>query len=385
MTETKRVAPMHLILAPLWGMFALFINVASANETHKRLDDRQSAMIPIAALTASGDTHKLADALNNGLDNGLTINEIKEIFIHSYAYAGFPRALNGIMTFMDVVSKREANGVKDNIGKEATPVPDDYDANSFGHQVRNNLTGRDMTNRTTGYAGFVPTIETFLVEHLFADIFYRDVLNVQDRELLTISILAAMPGAEAQLTSHMKLSLRVGYSPSQLLDFTQVLSASVSHDSASRARTVLGTVTDIDATAGSINSVSVNTDSTVTQGSLAYFSGVAKVSSRFSSPVDNHYRGAMVEFEAGARTAWHTHPLGQTLIVISGKGLVQSEGHDVQEMLPGNVITIPPNTRHWHGAAKDSPMSHIAISTPENGNTVTWMEQVKDETETKAQ
>ena len=86
-----------------------------------------------------------------------------------------------------------------------------------------------------------------------------------------------------------------------------------------------------------------------------------------------------MEFEAGSRTAWHTHPKGQTLVIISGKGLVQNEGGDIQEMLPGNVITIQPSTRHWHGAAPDSSMSHIAISTPDNGETVTWMELVSQE------
>jgi integrase len=86
-----------------------------------------------------------------------------------------------------------------------------------------------------------------------------------------------------------------------------------------------------------------------------------------------------VNFEAGARTAWHTHPLGQTLIVISGRGLVQSEGGVVQEILPGDVVWIPANARHRHGAASNSPMSHVAISAPRNDLTVEWMEHVNDE------
>lgn len=363
------------IMTHLLGLVALFISTSGTAE-EASLTGRQAAIVPIAAHTASGDVQQLTGALNNGLDNGLTINEIKEIFIHSYAYAGFPRALNGIITFMDIVAERKAKGITDDTGKEATPLPADYDANEFGHQVRNTLTGRDMTNRTTGYAGFVPPIDTFLVEHLFADIFYRDVLSVQDRELVTISMLAAMTGVEAQLTSHMKLSLRVGYSPAQLQDFVKIMMTSVSQDSAIRASSVLETVADTLTAVNGVRAVTVTSDTSASQGSPANFTGVAKVSSRFSSPVDGHFRGALVEFEAGARTAWHTHPKGQTLIIISGKGLVQSEGGDIHEMLPGNVITIPPETKHWHGAAKDSPVSHIAISTPENGNTVTWMEQV---------
>ena len=376
MSQSIRLSLKQVIVTPLLGLCALFVSAVDATEESQSLDKRQAAMIPIAALTASGDVKTLNDALKVGLENGLTVNEIKEIFIHSYAYAGFPRALNGIMTFMDVAAERKAQGITDEVGREATPLPEDYNANSYGHQVRNALVGQDMSNRTTGYAGFVPTIEIFLVEHLFADIFYRDVLTVEDRELLTISMLSAMPGAEAQLTSHMKLSLRVGYSPAQLLEFTRILKDSVSQDSAIRASNVLRSVANIYANIETMPHVIVNNDSTVTQGSPANFSGVAKVSSRFTSPIDGHYRGALVEFEAGSRTAWHTHPKGQTLVIISGKGLVQNEGGDIQEMLPGNVITIPPSTRHWHGAAPDSPMSHIAISTPDNDKTVTWMEPV---------
>ncbi|HAD89375.1 carboxymuconolactone decarboxylase family protein [Alteromonas australica] len=379
MSQSISLSLKQVIVTPLLGLFALFVSAVDATEESQSLDKRQAAMIPIAALTASGDVQTLNEALKAGLENGLTVNEIKEIFIHSYAYAGFPRALNGIMTFMDVASKRKAQGMTDEVGREATPLPDDYNADSYGHQVRNALVGRDMSNRKTGYAGFVPTIETFLVEHLFADIFYRDVLTVKDRELLTISMLSAIPGVEAQLTSHMKLSLRVGYSPAQLLEFTRILKDSVSQDSAIRASHVLSSVANIDVNNETTKHVTVSTDSTVTQGSPTNFSGVAKVSSRFTSPIKGHYRGALVEFEAGARTAWHTHPKGQTLIIISGKGLVQNEGGDIQQMLPGNVITIPPNTRHWHGAAPDSFMSHIAISTPDNGETVTWMELVSQE------
>lgn len=379
MSQSIRLSLKQVIVTPLLGLCALFVSAVDATEESQSLDKRQAAMIPIAALTASGDVQTLNEALKAGLENGLTVNEIKEIFIHSYAYAGFPRALNGIMTFMDVASERKAQGMTDEVGREATPLPDDYNANSYGHQVRNALVGRDMSNRKTGYAGFVPTIETFLVEHLFADIFYRDVLTVKDRELLTISMLSAMPGVEAQLTSHMKLLLRVGYSPAQLLEFTRILKDSVSQDSAIRASHVLSSVANIDVNNETTKHVTVSTDSTVTQGSPTNFSGVAKVSSRFTSPIKGHYRGALVEFEAGARTAWHTHPKGQTLIIISGKGLVQNEGGDIQQMLLGNVITIPPNTRHWHGAAPDSSMSHIAISTPDNGETVTWMELVSQE------
>ena len=367
------ISTVQIVCLYLTAVFASYAVDDQAVQKANTLDARQQAIIPIAAFTAAGNIDELEGALNSGLDKGLSVNEVKEIFIHSYAYVGFPRALNGINAFIGVMDERKQRGITDKLGDEATPVPADYDANAYGNQVRNELVGRDISNRTTGYAGFVPTIDKFLVEHLFADIFYRDVLSVKDRELVTISMLAALPGAEAQLTSHTNLSVRVGYSHKQLLHFIQVLNDSVSQDSAIRAMSVVEKITDVSAIVSTIKAVEVKHDTSFVLGADDKFSGKAKVSSRFTSPVAENYSGAMVEFEAGARTAWHTHPKGQTLIIISGKGLVQSEGGEVQEMLPGNVVTIPPNTKHWHGAASDSAMSHIAISTPENGQTVSWL------------
>ena len=335
------------------------------------LSARQQAIIPIAAHTASGDIAALNTALADGLDAGLTVNEIKEIFIHAYAYVGFPRALNGINAFNRVVDNRKSNGINDKLGKSATPVPENFDDNAYGHEVRNGLVGRDISNRTTGYAAFVPTIDVFLVEHLFADIFYRDVLSTADRELVTISMLAALTGTDAQLTGHMNISMRVGYSAKQLLAFTQVLANNVDVAAASRAFNILTTISDIDASEQPTK-VIVDSGKSTNTGSADKFSGKAIVSSMFKAPASSHYRGGIVSFEKGAKPAWHTHPNGQTLIVISGKGYVQQKGEEKLLMEEGSVVTIPPDTLHWHGATDESPMAHVAISTPEAGSTVSW-------------
>ena len=160
-------------------------------EDKQTLSARQKAIIPIAAFTATGNMQKLEIALSEGLDAGLTVNEIKEILVHTYAYAGFPRALNGIDTYMAVLDKRKEQGINDKTGKEATPIPADFDKTAYGHKIRNSLVGSDMSKRTSGYPVFAPIIDQFLVEHLFADIFYRDVLSHQERELATISILGS--------------------------------------------------------------------------------------------------------------------------------------------------------------------------------------------------
>jgi len=321
--------------------------------------------------TASGNLSALDKALEDGLNAGLTVNEIKEIFIHSYAYVGFPRALNGINTFSRVIDNRKSNGINDALGKAATPLPDKFDQNAYGHKVRNALVGRDISNRTSGYAAFVPTINLFLVEHLFADIFYRDVLSTQDRELVTISMLSALAGTDAQLTGHMKISMRVGYSQEQMLAFTEVLKDNVDLGAGSRAFNVLTSISEIETNQTPTKVILESGDASIT-GSSDKFSGHVTVSSTFKAPASHHYQGGIVNFDKGARTAWHTHPNGQTLIVISGKGYVQQKGAEMMLIEKGSVVTIPADTFHWHGAAKDSPMAHVAISTPESGSTVSW-------------
>jgi 4-carboxymuconolactone decarboxylase len=114
-------------------------------------------------------------------------------------------------------------------------------------------------------------------------------------------------------------------------------------------------------------------------GPAEYFTGSVKIDSRFQRNAPARIGGALVTFEAGARTAWHTHPLGQTLIVASGCGLIQMEGGEIQEIRPGDIVWIPPGERHWHGAMAGSTMSHYAISEAVDGKSVDWMEKVSDE------
>ncbi|MGC1860683.1 MAG: cupin domain-containing protein [Methylocystis sp.] len=115
------------------------------------------------------------------------------------------------------------------------------------------------------------------------------------------------------------------------------------------------------------------------KGSPQYFTGVVRVDPLFDAPDPARVVGASVTFEPGARTAWHTHPLGQTLIVTAGCGRVQREGGPVEEIRPGDVIWIPPGEKQWHGAAPTTAMTHIAIQEKLGGKTVDWMEPVSDE------
>ena len=115
------------------------------------------------------------------------------------------------------------------------------------------------------------------------------------------------------------------------------------------------------------------------KGSAEYFTGTVRIDPLFEAPEPARVRGASVTFEPGARTAWHTHPLGQTLIVTSGLGWAQREGGSIEEIRPGDVIWFAPNEKHWHGATPTTAMTHIAIQENLEGQVVQWMEKVSDQ------
>jgi len=115
------------------------------------------------------------------------------------------------------------------------------------------------------------------------------------------------------------------------------------------------------------------------EGPAEYFTGRVTVTGQFQRPEPSRVGGAIVHFEPGARTAWHKHPLGQTLIVTEGVGWTQVEGGEKAEFHAGDILWCPPNRKHWHGATPTSAMTHIAIQEAQNGSPVTWMEHVTDE------
>jgi alkylhydroperoxidase/carboxymuconolactone decarboxylase family protein YurZ len=222
-----------------------FVTTAKAGNMNKEttLDKRQQAIVTIAAFTTMGDVDRLKPALNQGLDNGLTVNEVKEVLVQMYAYAGFPRSLGGIWAFMGVMDERGAKGIEDEQGREASPVPADLDRDAYGERVRADLSGlKEIPTTKAPYQEFCPIIDTYLKEHLFADIFARDVLTHQERELATIACLASLGGAEGPLNFHMGAAMNTGLSEGQMHDFVKVLGDQVGQKEADSAGKVLEAV-----------------------------------------------------------------------------------------------------------------------------------------------
>ncbi len=230
----------------LAGIFILITGFSAISEAQtvniQTLNSKQQSIVSISAFTANGDLEKLKTGLNEGLEAGLTVNEIKEILVQMYAYTGFPRSLNGINTFMAVMDERQKKGIKDEMGKDASPLPANMNKDEYGARVRAKLAGSDVIPPPSGYQLFAPIIDTFLKEHLFADIFARDILDYQGRELATISALASMTGTAGQLRFHLGAAMNTGLTETQMKDFISVLKVKVGKTEAEGANQVLTAV-----------------------------------------------------------------------------------------------------------------------------------------------
>lgn len=335
------------------------------------LNVREKAIVRIASQTASGCLKKLEKSMHYGLDNGLSVNEIKEILIQQYAYAGFPRALNGVSTFIKVTQARKDAGIADKAGDEGTPLAQNVDKNAFGSKVQEELIGAKATG---AYQAFTPALDAFLKEHLFADIFGRGVLSRQDREIATVAALSSVKGVEPQLRSHVKIALHIGVSPAKIVGIMDMTKSC-------KGRKILKQVLKERAAAQPSDakiSVARAGDMKSYDGAAANFTGKVKVFPLGDKDALPSVSKGLVRFEAGARTVWHTHPVGQMIIIVDGVGRVQQEGGEIVKVYAGDAVWFPAGVKHWHGADENQAMSHYALTGVQDGEAVTWMEPVKD-------
>jgi 4-carboxymuconolactone decarboxylase len=227
----------------LAGIFISVFSIATIPEAqtvkNEGLNAKQEKIVTIAAFTAKGDLDKLKTALSEGLDAGLTVNEIKEVLVQMYAYTGFPRSLNGLGTFMSVMEERQKKGIKDEPGREASPLPANKSRLQLGTEIQTSLIGSPAAGAIYTFA---PAIDAFLKEHLFGDIFGRDNLDFQSREIATISALASMEGVNPQLQAHFNIGFNTGLNEAQMKSLISVLAAKVGEKEADSAKDVLDRV-----------------------------------------------------------------------------------------------------------------------------------------------
>ena len=205
------------------AMLLLFFMGGFAQANAQQMDTlskKQQAIVPIAAMTAKGDTEQLKTVLAEGLDAGLTVNEIKEVMTHLYAYAGFPRSLNALTAFMGVLDNRKAKGIVDTEGMDAAPMPEDKTSLELGTEVQTRLSGAPVKG---GVMDFVPAIDYFLKAHLFGDLFGRNNLDEACREIATLSALSALDGTEGQIKAHLRYASNAGVTGGQLWQIANIL------------------------------------------------------------------------------------------------------------------------------------------------------------------
>lgn len=355
----------------------LFLLTSAHGNAQQLLTTREQHIVMISSFTAKGNLTSLKKALHAGLDSGLAVNEIKEVLVHLYAYTGFPRSLQGINTFMAVLNDRKTNGITDKAGKTASTIKDSLSRYERGKKVLESLTGRKETEPKTGYAAFSPEIEVFLKEHLFADLFTRDILSYSDRELATITALISLGGVEPMMQSHMRIALNIGINESKLTHLITIIQNEAGQHEANAAHKVLATITN-----KAIASTSVEDINLFARGSRApaeRFTGTVWLNMLVEATEGLGHSAGMVTFEPGARTNWHKHPGGQVLLVTTGKGYYQEKGASIKIIYKGDVVKCPPGIEHWHGASPDAEMSHVAISGNMEKGPVVWMQKVTDE------
>lgn len=229
---------MKTVLILILSLF-IVMNTTADNQENTGLKIKEQSLVKLSSYTAQGKTQQLKVALNEGLDAGLTMNEINEALVQLYAYCGFPRSLNGIGAFMEVASERKEKGIQDDQGKEIVMNDGVDDKYEQGRKVLEALTNMPQSKPAPGFGEFSPRIDAFLKEHLFADIFASDVLSYHQRELVTITALASMPGTESQLGAHIFMGMNVGVTEGQLNDLFSLIEDTVGKDAAETGRYIL--------------------------------------------------------------------------------------------------------------------------------------------------
>ncbi|MEJ8819447.1 carboxymuconolactone decarboxylase family protein [Lacibacter sp. H407] len=348
--------------------------------TNESLYKKQQSIVLISAFTAKGDQLQLHKALNDGLDAGLTVNDVKEVLVQLYAYAGFPRSLNALNSFMSVLKERKQKGINDVQGKEPKPLPTNQSKLQFGTEMQTKLVGQPVKGEVYTFA---PAIDQFLKEHLFGDIFGRDNIDWKTREIATIAALAGLGGAENQLRSHFNVGIYNGLTEQQLVDLVSIIHTKVSTKDGIAANEVLKTVLKQNPTAIPIHETNNNklpahifpTGDKITNNN---FTGTAYLQPLVASDSLNQTSVGNVTFEPGARTNWHYHPGGQILLVIDGVGYYQEKGSPKKILRKGDTVKCPPNVVHWHGASVDSAFVQVAITNTQK-SAVVWLKPVTDE------
>ena len=308
------------------------------------LTERQKGLAASACLMTQGDMTRLEPAVKQALDNGVTINELKEAFSQLYAYTGFPRSLNALGVLSKVLENKQPNWQEGKPWTRPAEWDDAQKAYELGLKNQTQLSGRAFDYP------FSPQDEYYLRAHLFGDIFASDQLTKADREIVTVAALSGLEGVNSQLAAHKRGAVNMGNSQEVVDELCSWLD--------SEGYTLRSSFPK-----GNPNTAYAK-----------YFTG-----NSYLADMGGGYHN--VTFEPGCRNFWHIHHKQvQVLICVAGRGWYQEWGKEPVEMTPGTIIEIPEGVKHWHGAAKDSWFQHLTYHKDiQEGASNEWLEEVTDE------
>ena len=338
------------------------------------LAPRDRSLITVSALIAGNKTAQQVGHFGRALDNGVKPSELTAIITHLAFYTGWPNSISAVGVAKEVFAKR---GIPDEVLKPAAADPLLIDAASETKRAA-------MVDGSVGPVA--PGLAQYTNDVLFKDLWRRPALSARDRSLVTIAALIAAGDAQ-QIGFHIERGMANGLSRTEVSEAVTHLAFYAGWPKAMSAVPIAKAAFEAkEKTTGSAASepsaqieIMRNGSQPAVQAPAENFTGKVQVGSRFQRSAPARIGGAVVTFEPGARTAWHTHPLGQTLIVVSGSGLVQKEGGPIQAIAAGDNVWIPPGVKHWHGASPTAGMAHIAIAEALDGKAVDWMEKVTDD------
>ena len=322
------------------------------------LTERQKGLAACACLMAQGDLTRLEPAVRTALDNGVTINELKEAFSQLYAYTGFPRSLNALGVLGKVLENKQASWQEGKPWKCPAEWDDAKKAYELGVKNQTQLSGRPFNY------DFCPQDDYYLKAHLFGDIFAGDQLSAADREIVTVAALSGLEGVAPQLAAHKQGAVNMGNSQ-QLVDELCTWLCNEGYTLSTKwpkgeknpyGKYFIGQSYLADVGGGVIRSAQSDASSSATS-------------------LKN------VTFEPRCRNNWHVHHKQvQVLICVAGRGWYQEWGKEAVEMTPGTVIAVPAEVKHWHGAAKDSWFQHLTYHKDvQEDASNEWLEAVTDE------
>lgn len=217
------------------------INAQGKMKTNEVLNARDTHLVEIVSLTARANYEGLAGQLNSALQDGMTVNEINDIYLQMYAYIGFPRSIWGSYVFMDVVEKRRTAGQKAEQGREPSAVRKDYsDLFAYGEKILTEVTGQTAEQSRAGVMNFNAKLDVFLKEHLFADIFTSDLFTYGERELITLTaLLSTTPMETISTGAHFSVALLNGITEPQLEQVLAIVEANVGREAAETGKALL--------------------------------------------------------------------------------------------------------------------------------------------------